>query len=229
MKQGYSLLKEFSNKDSAKLIDIRQISNYILNELNTFIFIFDVDNLRPLWINDYFKKRMGYSCEEAQNVTPEEFLGLFHPKCLPVFLERIKNIQKNIHKDIKTVYQLKTKQQEWIFLLTSSCVFERNKDGSIKTLIGYATEVNSYQLKHNLDELTSLKQRCNDLSLIGTLSRREFDIIRLITCGLTDKEISSKLSISIHTTKTHRKRIIQKLQVKNTASLVKFAMENSIC
>ncbi len=98
MKQDYSLIKEFSNKDSTKPIDIKQISSDILNELNTFIFIFDVENLIPLWVNDYFMKRMGYSREEAQNVTKETFLELFHPKSLPVFLERIKNIQRNIHR-----------------------------------------------------------------------------------------------------------------------------------
>ncbi|MBA7545868.1 hypothetical protein ES705_38246 [subsurface metagenome] len=76
--------------------------------------------------------------------------------------------------------------------------------------------------------MTSLKQKCDNLPLISSLSRRELDIIRFISKGFTDKEIAIKLHISIHTTKTHRKRIIQKLKVKNTASLVKFAVENGL-
>lgn len=60
------------------------------------------------------------------------------------------------------------------------------------------------------------------------LTRREKDIIRLIMDGLTNTDISKKLFISIDTVDTHRKNIYQKLQVKNTAMLIRFASENSI-
>jgi len=201
----------------------------ILNKINAFIFIFDVDNLKPLWINKYFYTKMGYTNKDLRTLNKEDFLALFHPKSLPVFLNRIKHLLKNTKDDVKTVYQLKTKNNDWIYMLISSRVFEKNEDGSIKYLIGYASEVNSSELKHHLKEMTRLKRKCDNLSLINNLSRREFDIIRLISHGFTDKEISSRLNISIHTTKTHRKRIIQKLEVKNTAELVKFAVENEIC
>ncbi len=223
-------MKEFLKNDQIDDSEITdQLTKKILNEIHAFIFIFDVENLKPLWINSYFKKRMVYSNEEAQSVTKEEFLKLFHPKSLPLFLNRIKNFLKYSNMDTKTIYQLRSKNQNWIYLLTSSCILKKNEDGSIKYLIGYASEVNSNELKHHLNKMTSLKRKCDHISLIGNLSRREFDIIRLISLGFTDKEISLKLNISIHTTKTHRKRIIQKLEVKNTAALVKFAVENGLC
>lgn len=49
---------------------------------------------------------------------------------------------------------------------------------------------------------------------------REIDVIRLISTGMTDKEIGEKLKVSIHTAKTHRKRILKKLGLRNTAALV---------
>lgn len=217
----------FSQPEDILLTD--SLAKSILNEINAFIFIFDVETLTPLWINKYFKDKMGYSNNELESITKEEFTSLFHPKSLPLFLDRIKNILKNGNKELKTVYQLRSKNQEWIYLLTSSRIFRRDKDGSIKYLIGYASEVSSHELKHHLKEITSVKRKCDNLPLISSLSRREFDIIRLISRGFTDKEIAAKLNISIHTTKTHRKRIIQKLEVKNTAALVKFAVENSLC
>jgi len=67
-----------------------------------------------------------------------------------------------------------------------------------------------------------------DNPLIGKLSKRELDVIRLITLGNTDNEIALDLNISSHTAKTHRKRIISKLGLKNTAALVKFAVENDL-
>ena len=58
------------------------------------------------------------------------------------------------------------------------------------------------------------------------LSSREMDIARLIMEGYTNTEISDMLFISIRTAETHRKNILAKLNLKNTASLVKYLMEN---
>ncbi len=58
------------------------------------------------------------------------------------------------------------------------------------------------------------------------LSSREIEICRYILEGLTNPEISEKLFLSVRTVETHRKNILAKLKVKNTAALVKFLMDN---
>ena len=60
------------------------------------------------------------------------------------------------------------------------------------------------------------------------LTKRELEIIRYIADGLTNKEIAAKLSLSNVTVDTHRKNMLAKLQLKNTASLVKYAAENKL-
>ena len=50
------------------------------------------------------------------------------------------------------------------------------------------------------------------------------EILKLITSELTNQEIAEKLSLSVRTIDTHRRNILQKLKVKNTAGLVKYAM-----
>jgi DNA-binding NarL/FixJ family response regulator len=49
------------------------------------------------------------------------------------------------------------------------------------------------------------------------LTRREMEILKLICDGYSSKDISEKLFISINTVETHRKKILLKLNVKNTA------------
>lgn len=58
-----------------------------------------------------------------------------------------------------------------------------------------------------------------------TLTNREKEILKLIASGFTNKEIANKLFISIKTVETHRARIMEKLGIHNTASLVKYAIE----
>ena len=63
---------------------------------------------------------------------------------------------------------------------------------------------------------------------LSKLTIREIEIIKLIIKTLTNKEIAEKLSISELTVNTHRKNAMRKLVIKNTAGLVKFAIEHGL-
>jgi DNA-binding NarL/FixJ family response regulator len=60
------------------------------------------------------------------------------------------------------------------------------------------------------------------------LTNREKEIVQLIIEGLTNNEIATNLFISNRTVDTHRKNVLSKLGLKNTATLVKYAMENKV-
>ncbi|MFT6715847.1 MAG: DNA-binding NarL/FixJ family response regulator [Saprospiraceae bacterium] len=60
------------------------------------------------------------------------------------------------------------------------------------------------------------------------ISIREKEIIKLIAQGLINKEIADKLFISTHTVNTHRKNIMAKLSINNTAGIVLFAVKEGI-
>lgn len=58
------------------------------------------------------------------------------------------------------------------------------------------------------------------------LTKRETEILRLITEAMSNKEIAKELFISDQTVSVHRKNIMRKLGVSNTAALIKTAYEN---
>jgi DNA-binding NarL/FixJ family response regulator len=60
------------------------------------------------------------------------------------------------------------------------------------------------------------------------LTGRELEIITLISLEYSGKEISEQLYISTNTVETHRKNIMKKLKLKNTISLVKYAIKNNL-
>jgi two-component system response regulator NreC len=59
----------------------------------------------------------------------------------------------------------------------------------------------------------------------GVLSKKETEVLGLISKGFTTKEIAAKLFVSTRTIETHRNSILKKLEVKNTAELIKKATE----
>ena len=60
------------------------------------------------------------------------------------------------------------------------------------------------------------------------LSRREKEILLLIAEGYTNPQIAEKLFVSPFTVDSHRKNLMTKLNVKNTASLIRLAMEQKL-
>jgi DNA-binding NarL/FixJ family response regulator len=64
--------------------------------------------------------------------------------------------------------------------------------------------------------------------LIEKLTKRELEIIKLIAIQMNSIQISEKLFLSYYTVKTHRKNILQKLELKNTAGLIEFANKNNL-
>lgn len=60
------------------------------------------------------------------------------------------------------------------------------------------------------------------------ISKREQEIIRLIADGLTTKKIATTLFISPFTVETHRQNILLKLGLKNSAELVKYAVQKNL-
>lgn len=60
------------------------------------------------------------------------------------------------------------------------------------------------------------------------LTKREIEILKLIKKDYTNHQIADELFLSVYTVQTHRKNIMHKLDINNSAALMKFIMENNI-
>ena len=81
----------------------------------------------------------------------------------------------------------------------------------------------------NTDEFKVIRPQLDKVSCQGLgITDRELDVIRLISEGLSNKLIADKLELSTHTINTHRKNIMAKLDIPNTAGIVMFAVKNNL-
>ena len=60
------------------------------------------------------------------------------------------------------------------------------------------------------------------------LSPREFEVFRALVAGRSVTEIANELSLSVKTVSTHRSRLLQKLGVRNTAELMRYAAAQNL-
>lgn len=87
----------------------------------------------------------------------------------------------------------------------------------------YSSHVTNVLMKH-LTKGTKPSETGDQVKL----TNRESEILKLIAEEYSNPEIAEKLFISIRTVDTHRRNLLDKLQAKNTAGLVRYAMKHGI-
>jgi two-component system NarL family response regulator len=64
--------------------------------------------------------------------------------------------------------------------------------------------------------------------LLEPLSEREYDVLRLMTDGMSNAEIAAKLNVSVSTVKTHVKHILHKMNVADRTQAALMAVRNGL-
>lgn len=64
--------------------------------------------------------------------------------------------------------------------------------------------------------------------LPNDLTKREYEVLGLVAMGKGNKEIAEMLFISVKTVETHKAHILEKLGLRNSAELIKYAIKNNI-
>ena len=78
------------------------------------------------------------------------------------------------------------------------------------------------------EKLASYLELDNDIEepLHERLSKREKEVLIMIASGKSIKDIAEEIYLSVKTVSTYRKRILEKLNLKTTAGLIRYAIEN---
>ncbi|WP_430402787.1 response regulator [Fluviicola sp.] len=123
---------------------------------------------------------------------------------------------------IITMYNRKQFIRELFEVGADGCILKSNSGKELLTAIERVISGKTYfdQLNDFIDAPKEFKE--------FRLSEREIEIIELIAEGFTSKEIATRLFISEHTVKTHRKNIFQKTNVSDSDELIKWAMNNKL-
>ncbi len=109
------------------------------------------------------------------------------------------------------------------------CSIAEIKDAVVETYNG-----NKFFCGQVLETIQEANLNIEDIDTEGftceavLISKRESEIIVLIAEGLTNAQIADKLFLSSHTVNTHRKNIMSKLGVRNTAGIVMYAVKMNL-
>ncbi len=188
---------------------------------DTAYFIMDASNLNVVWTS---KKSI-----EILNLPPvvtEEYTFLdhivqnIHPEDSSKIETYLDLVRQEKAFTFSEILRLKHSGDIWRDVYMNIVVGTRYPNNFPEQLFGCIIDLTEQLNNRQKNKADSIDLNSNnELELIASLSKREMEILRLIVKGFTDKEIGVKLNISYYTADTHRKNIINKLKVKNTACL----------
>lgn len=247
-----SKIKKFWKKENHVPKDeIIQNDQQIIDQISQFFasgsyyyYIFNFATLKIEFVSD--------SVKDVLEIEPEEFnlesmLGSYHPEDLNKINDKeqiavdflFNTITTDQIKDYKVVYtnRMFTKSGKPITILHQAKAIALSAEGKISKVIGVHTDISylNAPIDHNVSFISykypsfysvSLdKARAQEKQLF---TKREIEVIELLSKGCSIKEISDQLIISKHTVSTHRKNILRKADVKNTVHLVTFCIREGI-
>ncbi len=133
----------------------------------------------------------------------------------------VKVLMLSAYSDTKVVEQAKQAGAQGYVLKSSS------KDELSNAIINVVEGNTIFHVHHEIDQIDAFKKL--DIFLRKyELTKREKEILLYLKQTLTNQQIADTLHLSIYTVETHRKNIMQKLQLNSPAALVKFMIEFNI-
>lgn len=208
---------------------------------NSCVFVVEYGNAFLFhYISPHFCTFFGYDSNVINNsLVEEEYLkSRVHPDDLSeliIIQKRLMELWYNQpvenRLNYKHIYELRilNADEKYIRVVYQSQVLEMDNEYNPYLILGIV------DISPNQSLAESLKFRAIDikkgdivpcdvnLNAKTLLSKRETEVLKMVYEGMLSKEISEKLSISLHTVNGHRQKILEKLEVDNIVEAINYA------
>ena len=205
---------------------------------NSGVSIFDLNKKQIIFFSSNYGKLLGYHPTEFQELNHQFFDSKIHPEeklqlalngisILKIF-NAFSSDEKLNHKAIYE-YRMLNSDNKYVRLVEQYQILELDKIGQIWLMLSIV-DISPNQEENSPVKSQLLNFRTGNFIPFEMpqkaeldLTKRELEILKLVKQGYLSKEISDKLSISVHTVNTHRQRFLEKLGANNSFEAVIFA------
>ncbi len=200
-----NLLKELENFPFSKLQDQQENFLEIINRSKYMITLHDVENYRPICLNDNFRDFYGFTHNWLKGLDYIYYIKTIHSSALHTLIKSAIFFKNDNPGYLNLKYKLLNRDKLY-----------KNVVGTSKTAFKNGQEPKyAITIARLADEEATEKE-----NLITDLTERELEIVELIVEGKSKKEIAHHLHLSEHTVKTHSRNIYKKLGIRKVSELV---------
>lgn len=182
----------------------------------------------PIYMSKKGLSQLGIKQKELRELGADYHKQFFNNEDMTDFLSKMQLLlaRKNPNETFSFFQQVKFKDyKKWVWHLSAVRIFHQAKDGTPTHTCTTAIPIG--EMKHipnKAERILAENMFFNqNLEKFLSLGEREKEVLKLVALGESSVEISKKLYISVETVSTHRKKIKQKLGIKNTYEFTKYA------
>jgi LuxR family transcriptional regulator, quorum-sensing system regulator SdiA len=199
----------------------------LFDSITSAIMVMDMNNMRLVWANDCFYKLLGLN--KNRKIIPEKIMNRYHPDDSDFLFQAKKYLEQNRNGTFTALYRFKNLKGKYLWFYTSVNVFRDIPEEDIFEVVA-VSNCFSKQLTYHKNLKFFTQDQLHDLNRkhISKITKRELQVIKYFSNGFKTREIAELLGLSFHTVNNHRKNILKKLELKNLAALVNFAVENGL-
>lgn len=205
---------------------------------NSVINVMDIFQKKHVFYSSNFGSVFGYNAKDVESYGENFMKSKIHPDDFPLVMKSglaCLKLYLNFSKEEKLSYKLINEfrilnaANQYIRVIEQHQALELDRQGNLWLALSILDispnqegqeGLKSQLLNFRTGEFIPLPQ---DTEFKVTLTQREIEILKLVKEGLLSKEISSRLSISVHTVNTHRQRVLEKLGASNSIEAVVFS------
>lgn len=212
------------------------------------IYMLNYSTQEYLFVSESCKNIIGYSSEECLKMGQKEWamrcmnkddIKIYSDSVFSHFVESAKQLPKDEIKNCRFSinYRLKRKDGVTIKILQQSVILETNKKGYPVLVLGIITDITAHKSDDKMTFSIShynpkigFKTITSDSFFVeeNKLTLREKEVIKHIVYGHNTSQIANVLFISPFTVRAHRRNILEKINCKNVAELVNYAINTGI-
>ncbi len=201
----------------------------VVNRLDAVVMIMDFITPRVVYVNDCYARVTGYDTTPDKDISYKDIQNVYHPDDQSFLKEMQHFLLSHPDKNYAVFYRLRHADGHYIWVYSTCRVFRLDPGNDVFEILSVSLDFSGpINYARNLKPFTREKLRHLNHSVLQKISRREREVLGLFVSGHTTPEVAEQLGISFHTVNNHRKNMLKKLNLKNLAALVTFAVEHGL-
>ena len=211
------------------LLEKKDFYNEILQNVSAIFFVLNLSRKKVTWHNETYRKIMSGSGSRNEEIIKQ---------VLPYYTKEDNGLDgvdvdsgDQNHDDKKSgAFKIEKKKGKGKGKITSyyfqSYTLKYDKNNNPDEILVTAFDLsNKISTEHQLEELVKENRRLKNKLILNLLTNREKEIVKHISMGMSSRQISEEMEISFYTVEIHRKNILKKIEIHNSAELIRFATE----
>ncbi|GEO07398.1 helix-turn-helix transcriptional regulator [Adhaeribacter aerolatus] len=216
----------------------------ILNNGPCVTWILDMRTLQFSFLSNNVKDILGYDNKNFEEQGLAYFNQIVHPDDVaPTWqlvmkkwecLMALPPYQRTAEK-MNISYRIIQPNGNIMQVLEQSSVLQLDDRGHVTHVMGVCSDISLLEKLENkiaangpvAEKIMAGKVPADPVNQV-ILSKRELQIVKLIAAGYKSRDIAQELFISFHTVNTHRQKIIEKTNSKNTSELIQYVMTQKL-